>query len=98
MAILFELIVLTAKVHSFSETTKKNWDFLIRARKKSTQRALRTFVFASDAPLNDLVLQQTALGKLLIFGAGATVVGIGIDTDAATGGEDADNLDIFGIH
>ena len=66
-------------------------------KKVCSGRCVPSFL-SSDAPLNDLVLQQAALSKLLIFGAGATVVGIGIDADAATGGEDADNLDIFGVH
>lgn len=38
------------------------------------------------------------LGKLLIFCALAAIVGEGVDADAATRGEDARYLDIFGVH
>ena len=38
------------------------------------------------------------LGKLLIFCALAAIVGKGVDADAATRGEDARHLDIFGVH
>ena len=38
------------------------------------------------------------LGKLLIFCALAAIVGEGVDADAATRGEDARHLDIFGVH
>jgi hypothetical protein len=42
--------------------------------------------------------EQPLLGQLLVFGAGATVVGVWIDADAATGREEADDLDVLGIH
>jgi len=42
--------------------------------------------------------EQPLLGKLLVFGAGAAVVGVRIDADAATGREEADDLDVLGIH
>ena len=42
--------------------------------------------------------EQPLLGQLLVFGAGAAVVGVWIDADAATRREEADDLDILGIH
>ena len=42
--------------------------------------------------------EQPLLGQLLVFGAGAAVVGVWIDADAATGREEADDLDVLGIH
>ena len=37
-------------------------------------------------------------GEGLVLGAGTAVVGVRVDGDAATWGEEAGNLDVFGIH
>ncbi len=42
--------------------------------------------------------EHALLGHLFVFGAGHAVVGIRIDADAATRGEEADDLDILGGH
>ena len=44
------------------------------------------------------MVHEAMLGKLLIFCALAAIVGEGVDADAATRGEDARHLDIFGVH
>ena len=44
-----------------------------------------------------MVLQSLA-GHLLILGAGAPVVAVGVDADAAAGGEEAGYLDVLGLH
>lgn len=41
---------------------------------------------------------ETLFGQFLVLGARTAVVGVGIDGDAATWGEEAGNLDVFGIH
>lgn len=48
--------------------------------------------------LLDVMLLHAMLGERLIFGARTAVVGVGPDADAATRGEDACHLDVFGIH
>ena len=45
-----------------------------------------------------LVGSKALVSQLLVLGAFAAVVGIGVDADAATGHEKAGNLDVFGIH
>ena len=42
--------------------------------------------------------EETLFGQLFILGTHATIVGVGIDADAATGGEDPSHLDVPGIH
>ena len=44
------------------------------------------------------MVQEALLGELFVLGAGAAVVGIGIDADATTRGEQADDLDVLGVH
>ena len=44
------------------------------------------------------VCGEALFGQFLVLGARTAVVGIGIDGDAATRGEDACDLDVFGIH
>ena len=45
------------------------------------------------------VIHHPISGHLLIFCSWASIVGVGIDADAATGGgEDASHLDVFGFH
>ena len=44
------------------------------------------------------MVQQTLTGHFLIFRAGAAIVGIGIDADAATREEKAQHLNVLGIH
>ena len=41
---------------------------------------------------------QPEIGQFLVLGAGASVVGVGVDADAAAGGEDAGDLDVLGVH
>lgn len=41
---------------------------------------------------------ETLFGQFLVLGARTAVVGVGINGDAATWGEEAGNLDVFGIH
>lgn len=41
---------------------------------------------------------ETLLGQFLVLGTRTAVVGVGVDGDAATWGEEAGNLDVFGIH
>lgn len=53
--------------------------------------------FAATLPLQ-VVLLQTVFGQLLIFCAGAAVVGIGVNADAATRGEQACHFNVFGVH
>ncbi len=45
-----------------------------------------------------LVIGETLLGQLFVAGARASVVGVGIDADAATRGEEASDLNILGVH
>ena len=45
-----------------------------------------------------LVCGEALFGKFFVLGARTAVVGVGIDGDAATWGEEAGNLDVFGIH
>ena len=44
------------------------------------------------------VVLEPVLGQLLVLGAGTAVVGVGVDGDAAAGGEDTCDLDVFGGH
>jgi len=44
------------------------------------------------------VVLEPVLGQLFVLGAWTAVVGVGVDGDAATWGEDAGDLDIFGVH
>jgi len=44
------------------------------------------------------VVLEPVLGQLLVLGAWTPVVGIGVDGDAATWGEDAGDLNVLGIH
>lgn len=44
------------------------------------------------------VCGETLFGQFLVLGARTAVVGVGIDGDAATWGEEAGDLDVFGIH
>lgn len=41
---------------------------------------------------------KTLCGKLFVFGAGAAIVGVGINADATSWSENAGYLDIFRIH
>ena len=45
-----------------------------------------------------VVIHQSVVGHLLVLRAGAAVVGVGVDADAAAGGEDAGDFDVAGIH
>ena len=45
-----------------------------------------------------LVGSKALVSQLLVLGAFAAIVGIGVDADAATGHKETGNLDIFGIH
>ena len=61
--------------------------------KKSELHTIRTYFLVFFAgPLYHLVLQQTTLGHLLVFRTRATIVGIRVDTDAATGCKQTDLL------
>ena len=42
--------------------------------------------------------QEALFGQVGIFGARTSVVGIGIDADAAARREEADDLNVFGVH
>ena len=44
------------------------------------------------------MVSQPFLGKGLVFGAGASVVGKGMDADASTRDEETENLNVAGIH
>ena len=44
------------------------------------------------------MVQQSVVGHLLVLRAGAAVVSVGVDADAAAGGEDAGDFDVAGIH
>ena len=44
------------------------------------------------------MIQQSLFSKFLILGARATVVGIRVDADATTRGEETNDLNIFRIH
>ena len=50
--------------------------------------------------MNDelLVRGETLLGEFLVLRAGAAVVGVGVDGDAAARGEEARDLDVLGVH
>ena len=48
--------------------------------------------------MNHLIFHESALGEVGIFCAGLAVVGIGIDGDTTTGREEANDLDVFGLH
>ena len=43
-------------------------------------------------------MEETVLCHLLIFCARAAIVGIGVDTNAATWREETNDFDVFGIH
>ena len=43
-------------------------------------------------------MEHAVFGHLFVFCIGASVVGVGPDADAAAGGEDACDFDVFGIH
>lgn len=45
-----------------------------------------------------LVCGETMFGQFLVLGARTAVVGVRVDGDAATWGEEAGDLDVFGIH
>lgn len=44
------------------------------------------------------VCGETLFSQFLVLGARTAVVGVGVDGDASTWGEEAGNLDVFGIH
>ena len=44
------------------------------------------------------MVHQAEVCQLFVLGAWTTVVGVGVDADAATRGEDACDLDVLGIH
>ena len=46
----------------------------------------------------EVVVQEPVVGHLLVLGAWRAVVGIGIDADAAARREEADDLDVLGLH
>ena len=45
-----------------------------------------------------VVTAEAFVGQGFVFGAGTAVVGIGEDADAAAGGEETGDLDVFGLH
>ena len=45
-----------------------------------------------------VVTAEAFVGQSFVFGAGAAVVGIGEDADAAAGGEETGDLDVLGLH
>ncbi len=49
-------------------------------------------------PKVSLVRGETLLGKGLVLGAGAAVVGVRVDGDAAARGKEAGDLNVLGIH
>ena len=46
----------------------------------------------------EVMLLQSVFCQFLVFGAGATIVGIGIDADATARGEESCHFNIFGVH
>ena len=46
----------------------------------------------------EVVVQKAELGHLLVFCSRSSVVGVGIDADAASWREDSRHFDVFGIH
>lgn len=46
----------------------------------------------------EVVLLEAVFGQLFVFRSGTAVVGIGIDADAASGGEESGHFDVFGVH
>ena len=46
----------------------------------------------------EIVAEETLLGQFLVLRPRSAVIAIGIDADAATGGEDAGNFDILRVH
>jgi len=47
---------------------------------------------------SEVVMKETVLSHLLILSAWTSVVGIGIDADAATGREKTDDFNVLGVH
>ena len=45
-----------------------------------------------------LVAEESLFGHLLVFRPRTAVVGVGVDADASPGGEEARDLDVFGVH
>ena len=46
----------------------------------------------------EVVLLEAVFGQLFVFRSGTALVGIGIDADAASGGEESGHFDVFGVH
>ena len=44
------------------------------------------------------VVHHAVVCHLLVFGAWAAIVGVGVDADAAAGREDASDFDVLGVH
>ena len=54
--------------------------------------------FSRNLLANRLMAEEALLGHLFVFRTWAAVVGIGVDADAATRGEDSRDLDVARVH